>query len=69
MTGLIPLPENQTPWLNDLKDCIHNAQQLTILPINTVNSIVLVNWPISEFVQTGLAQLSWHHQLTEPEIP
>lgn len=57
MTDLIPLPDNYIPWLNDLKSCIHTAQQRATLAVN--RELILLYWHVGRDIAIRQAEQGW----------
>jgi predicted nuclease of restriction endonuclease-like (RecB) superfamily len=63
MNELSPLPENYAPWLNDLKQRIHAAQQRATLAVN--RELLLLYWQIGSDITLRQREQGWGAKVIE----
>jgi predicted nuclease of restriction endonuclease-like (RecB) superfamily len=63
MNELSPLPENYAPWLNDLKQRIHAAQQRATLAVN--RELRLLYWQIGSDITLRQREQGWGAKVIE----
>lgn len=62
--SLLPVPEGYAPWLEELKGCIHTAQQRAALAVN--RELVLLYWQIGSDILQRQAAQGWGSKVIKP---